>query len=175
MTKKAYIRTAMTVIVSLSLSGLVHAQTAPVSAISTEALVDALTPAPRPLTRGLSLAPRETPTPSIDLAVEFDFASSSLTPQATQLLSNLGDALQSPSLANLRFRLSGHTDAVGGDAANDRLSLARAESVRTFLVETLGVSPERLEAIGYGRQRLLFPEAPDDARNRRVEVSVISE
>jgi outer membrane protein OmpA-like peptidoglycan-associated protein len=152
-----------------------HAQTAPVNAISTEALVDALTPAPRPLTRGLSPVPREAPVPSIDLAVGFEFGSSNITSEARQLLSSLGDALQSPSLASLRFRLSGHTDAVGSDTVNDRLSLARAEAVRSHLIEVHGVAPDRLDVVGHGRRRLLFPDAPDDHRNRRVEVSVMED
>ncbi len=150
-----------------------QAQTVPVDAISTEALVQTLTPAPRPLTRGLSLVPREAPPPSIDLAVGFEFASSNLTPEARQLLSTLGDALQSPALESLRFRLAGHTDAVGGDTVNDRLSLARAEAVRSHLVEVHGVAPDRLDVVGHGRRRLLFPNAPEDHRNRRVEVSVM--
>jgi outer membrane protein OmpA-like peptidoglycan-associated protein len=152
-----------------------QAQTGPVSSISTQALVDALTPAPRPLTRGLSVTPRVATPPSIDLAVGFEFASSRLTVEAIELLTNLGEALQSPALASQRFRLSGHTDAVGSDAVNDRLSLERAEAVRTFLVNVFAVPPSRLEAVGYGRQRLLLPDAPDDESNRRVEVSVIVE
>ena len=148
-------------------------QTAPARDLSTDAFIEALTPPARPLTRGLTPQLREQEIPRIDLAVEFEFASSALTTEARALLSNLASALQAPALAGHRFRLAGHTDAVGSDEVNDRLSLERANAVRRFLVAEHGIAPERLEIAGYGRRRLLFEDAPQDARNRRVEVAVI--
>lgn len=152
-----------------------HAQNAPVSDMSKDEFVDALTPPERPLTRGLTPQLRQEDMPQIDLAVEFEFGSYELTGAARKLLSNLAEALKDPALDTSNFRLAGHTDAVGSDEANDQLSLQRARAVRRFLVTELGVERDRLEVVGYGETRLLFEDAPEDARNRRVEVSVLAE
>ncbi len=71
-------------------------------------------------------------------------------------------------------RVEGHTDAVGGDSYNQKLSQARAESVRSYLMRK-GIAPYRLQAFGYGESR---PIADNNstrgrARNRRTEFSVI--
>ncbi|MDX2218114.1 MAG: OmpA family protein [Burkholderiales bacterium] len=68
----------------------------------------------------------------------------------------------------------GHTDTVGGEAANDRLSLQRAERVRELLIKPLGLTPDRIEATGRGKRELLMPTADgvSHPRNRRVEINV---
>jgi outer membrane protein OmpA-like peptidoglycan-associated protein len=67
----------------------------------------------------------------------------------------------------------GHTDRVGSDADNDRLSLRRAERVREDLVR-MGVSPEAISVAGRGEREPLVPTADsvDEPRNRRVEINV---
>jgi outer membrane protein OmpA-like peptidoglycan-associated protein len=70
-----------------------------------------------------------------------------------------------------RVRIEGHTDARGNRTRNVRLSQARAESVKRYLVAH-GVGADRLEAVGFGPDRPVVPNAqtPEDhARNRRVE------
>ena len=151
------------------------AQSVPASDVSTEAFIEALTPPSRPLTRGLTPQLRQEDMPQIDLAVEFEFGSYDLTPQARDLLSNLASALEDAALSQHRFRLAGHTDAVGSDEVNDRLSKERAEAVLHFLVSEHGIAADRLETAGYGKRQLLFVDAPEDGRNRRVEVSVLAE
>jgi outer membrane protein OmpA-like peptidoglycan-associated protein len=67
----------------------------------------------------------------------------------------------------------GHTDTVGSDEFNDRLSLARAPRMRELLV-ALGIPAERIEAAGRGKRELLVPTEDNvpEPRNRRVEISV---
>ena len=67
----------------------------------------------------------------------------------------------------------GHTDRVGNDRDNDRLSLQRAERVKVMLVER-GVRAGSIIAAGRGERELLVPTADnvDEPRNRRVEISV---
>jgi outer membrane protein OmpA-like peptidoglycan-associated protein len=67
----------------------------------------------------------------------------------------------------------GHTDTVGGDEYNDRLSLARAQRMREMLV-ALGIPAERVEAAGRGKRELLVPteDSVAEPRNRRVEINV---
>ncbi len=68
----------------------------------------------------------------------------------------------------------GHTDTVGGESANDKLSLQRAERVRELLVKPLGLTPDRIQAAGRGERELLVqtPDGVSEARNRRVEINV---
>ena len=68
----------------------------------------------------------------------------------------------------------GHTDTVGSEANNDKLSLARAERVRELLVKLLNLPVERIQAAGRGKRELLVStvDGVSEARNRRVEISV---
>ena len=67
----------------------------------------------------------------------------------------------------------GHTDRVGAEADNDRLSRARAETVRARLLES-GVAPERVRALWRGERapKVRTPDNVRESRNRRVEVFV---
>lgn len=67
----------------------------------------------------------------------------------------------------------GHTDTMGTDAYNDKLSLERAQAVREILV-SMGVPAQNITAAGRGKRELLVPTADNVAepRNRRVELSV---
>ena len=67
----------------------------------------------------------------------------------------------------------GHTDTVGGEASNDRLSAQRAERVKGFLIG-VGIPAERIRTAGRGQRELLVQTAEnvDEPRNRRVEIIV---
>jgi outer membrane protein OmpA-like peptidoglycan-associated protein len=145
------------------------AQEAPISETTPEALIEALTPTP--VFRGIKVT--EVAPPSVDLAVEFAYDSAELSDAAMALLATLAGALGSDQLQGYRFSVAGHTDAAGSDQYNLQLSLARAQSVQTFLSQVHGIAPERLDVLGYGETRLLYPDAPEDGRNRRVEISTL--
>lgn len=75
---------------------------------------------------------------------------------------------------DIKIRILGHTDNVGSDESNKKLSQLRAESVRNFLI-TQGISGERVEAVGLGST---CPLASNDtaegrAKNRRTEFEII--
>lgn len=110
------------------------------------------------------------PPPSVDLDIPFEYDSTRLTAAARAQLTELGYAITAPVLEESRFGVYGHTDAAGSDAYNLALSVRRAEAVRTFLVEAFPIAPDRLEVAGFGESRLKYPDAPRDARNRRVEI-----
>jgi outer membrane protein OmpA-like peptidoglycan-associated protein len=106
---------------------------------------------------------------SVNLNVPFEHDSSELRPQASAQLQQLELALSSAALGQDRFVIAGHTDAQGSRTYNKQLSQRRAEAVKRFLVAK-GVDAKRLETIGYGSERLLAPDQPNDPRNRRVEI-----
>ena len=109
--------------------------------------------------------------PSIDLAVNFEYASAKLTPDARLVLDNLAQALADPKLSASRFRIAGHTDARGGDAYNLALSKQRARSVADYLKGQHNISAQRLSVEGYGRSQLADPANPESAVNRRVQIT----
>ncbi|NQV78940.1 MAG: OmpA family protein [Alphaproteobacteria bacterium] len=106
----------------------------------------------------------------IDLDVAFALGSAALTTNAKRQLDELAAALRGPELAEARFVLAGHTDARGPEDVNLRLSRARAQAVRTYLVTTHRLAAARIEADGFGESRLKRPLDPNAAANRRVEV-----
>jgi outer membrane protein OmpA-like peptidoglycan-associated protein len=67
----------------------------------------------------------------------------------------------------------GHTDTVGADAFNDKLSLERAQAVREILIG-MGMPAQNITAAGRGKRELLVPTGDNinEPRNRRVELSV---
>ncbi|MEQ9325077.1 MAG: OmpA family protein, partial [Polyangiaceae bacterium] len=75
-----------------------------------------------------------------------------------------------------KVRVEGHTDDTGPRETNMRLSKARAESVRRYLIYR-GVTADRLAAEGYGPDEPLVDDTTDEARgkNRRVEFVVEQE
>jgi len=108
--------------------------------------------------------------PRLQMEVNFAFASAELTLDATRTLDQLATALNDPMLAEARFLLIGHTDAVGSEAANKALSERRARAVYDYLVDHDAIDPSRLRPRGCGETVLLDREDPKSPRNRRVEV-----
>ncbi len=108
---------------------------------------------------------------SIDFAVGTTTLSDTPSPEMADLATLMQDR------PGLQIAVVGHTDTEGGLDANINVSRARAAAVRSRLVETYGVDPDRIEAAGMG---YLAPKAsnltPEGRQaNRRVEVIVVRE
>jgi outer membrane protein OmpA-like peptidoglycan-associated protein len=165
---------------------------------SKSSIVDALK-AP-PLTRGLSVDPqraadngfinrvRNRPTrslsmdernqldtiaankPKIDLEINFDYNSASISQGSMSAVQHLGEALSDPQLKGTTFIVSGHTDGIGGEAFNQDLSERRADTIKHYLVDHYHLAAGDLVTVGYGKTRLKDAENPSDPINRRVQV-----
>ncbi len=101
----------------------------------------------------------------------FDTDSATLRPESQEQLGNIAAILK--AYPNVRIKIGGYTDNSGDAQHNLTLSQDRADGVENQLV-ALGISPDRLEAQGYGEQ---FPVADNSteegrAKNRRVSVRV---
>lgn len=75
------------------------------------------------------------------------------------------------------FKIKGYTDSIGSDAYNLELSQKRADSVRSWLIDSLGLDGFKIEAIGHGRRDFLVEPTGDpdeEALNRRVEIDIIN-
>ena len=117
---------------------------------------------------------------SFDLAQRF--ASEVLTTvnfafNSSQLDAGAQDALRQQAtwirqFPEVRFRVYGHTDAVGSNAYNKRLGLARARAVVSFLT-TQGIDRSRLEAVAsFGETQPLIVTDARERRNRRTVTEV---
>lgn len=103
----------------------------------------------------------------------FEYNSAMLTPSAREQLDQLAEALSSPGLSTAVFRIEGHTDAIGGEAYNLKLSEERAAAVVNYLVER-GIDSARLQPVGRGEKDLYDPRNPTAPENRRVKVINLS-
>lgn len=74
----------------------------------------------------------------------------------------------------MRITISGHTDSEGKQEANLRLSQARADAIRNYLIEEFKLQPDRISAIGYGGTKPIVEEKTEEDRrlNRRVEFEI---
>lgn len=86
------------------------------------------------------------------------------------------DSLQNvfKEFSKTSVRITGHTDSVGSDAFNQRLSEQRAQSVANYMTSR-GVSASRIEAFGYGERYPIADNATAEGRsaNRRVEIEIV--
>jgi outer membrane protein OmpA-like peptidoglycan-associated protein len=154
--------------------------------VTEDALVDALTPAQPIRTRSIRVmrddeagGGRESggaaPKPaSASLLITFETNSAALTARAKRSLDVVGDALASDKLASFRFGIEGYADPRGVSAVNLKLSQARAESVRDYLVSSKHIDRARLEPVGKGDQDLLNKSNPIAPENRRVTIVNLS-
>ena len=104
--------------------------------------------------------------------VTFDFAKYDLKPQFYPALNTVAATLKEYNQTIVE--VSGHTDSIGSDAANQTLSERRANAVAGSLMGQ-GVQRERLEIVGMGER---YPVASNDtdsgrALNRRVEIRLL--
>ena len=101
--------------------------------------------------------------------VSFDFGSAAIRPSMHAVLDPFAGNLRGDPAA--RVDIVGHTDSVGSDNANQNLSLARAQSVREYLVSR-GVTGAHVRIDGRGERQPVADNTSEEgrARNRRVEI-----
>ena len=131
----------------------------------------AAAPAPRPAAPAAAAAPV---TEKITLAADvlFDFDKSIVKPEGKSKLDDLVTRLKA---VNLEVVIAiGHTDSVGGDAYNQKLSVRRAEAVKGYLVSK-GIPANRVYTEGKGEKQPVASNKTKDgrAKNRRVEIEVV--
>jgi outer membrane protein OmpA-like peptidoglycan-associated protein len=101
--------------------------------------------------------------------VNFELGKAVLLPISREILQDVARSLvTNPAV---RVEVAGHTDSTGSRAVNERLSLARAEAVKAFLIEN-GVDADRMEVQGYASTQPVASNktVSGRAQNRRVEL-----
>ncbi|HCY83136.1 MAG TPA: cell envelope biogenesis protein OmpA [Xanthomarina gelatinilytica] len=102
----------------------------------------------------------------------FDTGKSSIKEQSAEVLQNIIGILN--EYPNAKFSIEGHTDSVGSEALNMKLSKERASSVMNYLISN-GVASNRLTHEGYGESRPIDSNKTRAGRanNRRVEINLV--
>jgi outer membrane protein OmpA-like peptidoglycan-associated protein len=106
-------------------------------------------------------------------SLEFENGKADILPSMHQDLDRLADFL----IDHPKFRLniSGHTDSQGNEDSNLRLSQARADAIKAYLIYQFKIAASRIEAHGFGSSRPIVQEKSEDERklNRRVEFDIM--
>ena len=134
-------------------------------------------PPPPPAPGKPAAKPAAKPAPvaeKVTLAADvlFDFDKSILKNEGKSKLDDLAGKMRD---INLEVVIAiGHTDSIGSDAYNQKLSVRRAESVKAYLVSK-GIEPNRIYTEGKGEKQPVASNKTKDGRqkNRRVEIEVI--
>jgi K(+)-stimulated pyrophosphate-energized sodium pump len=103
--------------------------------------------------------------------LNFDTASTQLTADSQDTITTLSQTLK--AYPNAHVQLSGHTDNTGTPAANQKLSLDRANAVKQMLINS-GIAADRITTRGYGEDRPIASNDTEEGRmkNRRLELTV---
>lgn len=109
----------------------------------------------------------------ISEVIYFDTGKDSIQERSNSLLDELARVIVAHTELT-KIRIEGHTDDVGNDTGNLKLSDARARAVRAALIAR-GVDGARLDARGFGEMYPLVPNSSEEARaqNRRVEFVIV--
>lgn len=109
----------------------------------------------------------------LDRTVQFESGKAILIEDSEKLLDDVVKVLKEhPEIALIQ--IEGHTDAVGKDRANKRLSDKRAAAVKTYLIKH-GIAKKRLTAKGFGEAKPIADNGTEEGRfkNRRVDLKIL--
>jgi len=133
-------------------------------------------PAPPPPPPPPAPKPKPKPAPKVERTiilddVLFDFDKSNIKPEAGAILDRLVAFMKENK--DKRAALSGHTDSIGTEAYNQKLSQRRVNSVRDYVVKK-GIQSSRVSGQGFGESKPIADNKTKQgrAKNRRVEIKV---
>lgn len=109
------------------------------------------------------------PKQSVGMPVLFHFGKVTLVESTKPFLDKVGELMQQSEYSRETLIIEGHTDAVGTEQRNHKLSQLRALAVKDYLVKHYNIDPMRLFPEGKGESRLFDAENPLAEVNRRVE------
>ena len=138
-----------------------------------ERIVEKLVPMPAPISETQKQLMREG---VIRLQnINFDLGKATLRPESEDKLREAGEILE--KFVDLKIEVQGHSDSRGSAAANLKLSQARADAVRDFLLQNFHLTADNYTAMGFGESELLVsPEKGENdyVRNRRVMLKALN-
>ena len=147
---------------------------APAAAPAAASAPVAAAPAPAPAAPAPAPAPKPPAATKVTYAADafFDFDKAVLKPEGK---AKLDDLVGKVKAVNLEVIIAvGHTDSVGSDAYNQKLSVRRSEAVKAYLVSK-GIEKNRVYTEGKGEKQPVADNKTKEgrAKNRRVEIEVV--
>lgn len=127
-------------------------------------------PAPEPVVEEIVVIKEET---IVVRDVHFEFNKATLTPADKEVLSTVATRLKQEA-STVQLRVTGHTDSVGSDAYNQKLSEKRANSVVQYLVESGVPHASFVSVVGAGESQPVADNKTAEGRamNRRTEIKI---
>jgi outer membrane protein OmpA-like peptidoglycan-associated protein len=106
--------------------------------------------------------------------ITFDFNSAIIKPVSYPVLDDAARVLKAKP--TMRVEIGGHTDSIGSDSYNTKLSYERANSVREYMIRYHNIDPGRMIAVGYGETQPIADNRTRSGRdlNRRIEFKILS-
>ncbi len=106
--------------------------------------------------------------------IYFDFNSAVIKPESYAVLDDASKVLKAKP--KMRVEISGHTDSIGSDTYNQKLSNQRANAVRDYMIRYHNIDPSRLVSVGYGETHPIADNRTKSGRdtNRRIEFKILS-
>ena len=103
----------------------------------------------------------------------FAYGSTQLQREFFTTFDALGRVLRRAKFRSYKVRIEAHTGAIGDANVNRNISMGRADSVKKFLVESGGVDPKRLTAVGLGETQPIVRDGANKAeQNRRIDIII---
>jgi len=107
------------------------------------------------------------------VGLSFQSGRSVILPEHFSLLTKLQRAIR--EFPNATVSIEGHTDSVGDDGYNQRLSTERAMAVREYLLANMGIPEEKIQAVGFGESAPIASNetAAGRSQNRRIDIVIM--
>lgn len=141
-------------------------------------------PAPAPPPTPAPAAPAPTPPPAppgpsipagllVFDPIYFNPGKTNISPTAAKALDQNGKILK--DYPQIKVEIGGHTDSIGSDKANQKISEKRAESAKKYIQDKFNISSDRMIVKGYGATKPIADNKTKEGRskNRRVEFKII--
>lgn len=100
----------------------------------------------------------------------FSYDSADLQPSSISQLQKLGTLIKRNPKAT--FSVEGYTDSLGSPDYNLELSQRRADSVKQYLVDVMGINPAQIDTRGYGASKFLVPPRPVAVNSPEEQIEI---
>jgi outer membrane protein OmpA-like peptidoglycan-associated protein len=109
------------------------------------------------------------------LTINFDFNKTDILKSDTAQLKKAIEFIKKYPVS--KIKLEGHTDSIGSEKFNQKLSEKRAEATKAYLVKEGHIEASRMSTVGYGKSKPITSNktSQDRAKNRRVEILILSD
>jgi outer membrane protein OmpA-like peptidoglycan-associated protein len=106
------------------------------------------------------------------VGLNFDVGKSTIKPDYFTLLTKVQDAIK--TFPGCSVTVEGHTDALGSDEINRKISQDRADAVRQYLLANMSVPASRFDSVGFGETKPIASNETDEGRtkNRRIDLVI---